>query len=238
MYMDDKLAPVLTIDGPSGSGKGTIVQHVAKQLGWHVLDSGALYRLVAFGSQNNNLSFENEDEIAEYAANLDVEFRLVDADSRQSDGGVSQELQIILEGQVVGAELRTESTGNAASIVAAMPKVREALFQRQRDFRQAPGLVADGRDMGTTIFPDAKAKVFLTASAEERAQRRYKQLKSKGIDGNLAALLKDITERDERDSQRSASPLKPADDAVQIDTSDLSIEQVVEQVLAICEERF
>ena len=236
--MDDKLAPVLTIDGPSGSGKGTIVQHVAKQLGWHVLDSGALYRLVAFGSQNNGLSFENEDEIAKYAANLDVEFRLVDTDSSQSDGGVSQELQIILEGQVVGAELRTESTGNAASIVAAMPKVREALFQRQRDFRQAPGLVADGRDMGTTIFPDAKAKVFLTASAEERAQRRYKQLKSKGIDGNLAALLKDITERDERDSQRSASPLKPADDAVQIDTSDLSIEQVVGQVLAICEERF
>ena len=236
--MDDKFTPVLTIDGPSGSGKGTIVQHVAKQLGWHVLDSGALYRLVAFGSQNNQLSFENEDEIASYAANLDVEFKLVDADSSQSDGGVSQELQIILEGKVVGAELRTETTGKAASIVAAMPKVREALFQRQRNFRQNPGLVADGRDMGTTIFPDAKAKIFLTASAEERAQRRYKQLKLKGIDGNLAALLKDITERDERDSQRSASPLKPADDAVQIDTSNLSIEQVVKQVLAICEKRF
>ena len=236
--MDDKLAPVLTIDGPSGSGKGTIVQHVAKNLGWHVLDSGALYRLVAFGSQNNQLSFDNEAEIANYAANLDVEFKLVAADSSQSDGGISQELQIILEGQVVGAELRTETTGNAASIVAAMPKVREALFQRQRDFRQSPGLVADGRDMGTTIFPDAKAKIFLTASAEERAQRRYKQLKSKGIGGNLAALLKDIKQRDERDSQRSASPLKPADDAVQIDTSDLSIEQVVEQVLAICKKVF
>ena len=230
--------PVLTIDGPSGSGKGTIVQHVAHKLGWHVLDSGALYRLVAFGSQNNQLSFENEDEIADYAANLDVEFKLISTDSSQSDGGISQELQIILEGKVVGAELRTETTGNAASIVAAMPKVREALFQRQRDFRQHPGLVADGRDMGTTIFPDAEAKVFLTASAEERAQRRYKQLKSKGIDGNLAALLKDINERDERDSQRSASPLKPADDAVQIDTSNLSIEQVVEQVLAICKKAF
>ena len=230
--------PVLTIDGPSGSGKGTIVQHVAQKLGWNVLDSGALYRLVAFGSQNNQLSFENEAEIANYAANLDVEFKLVDTDASQSDGGVSQELQIILEGQVVGAELRTETTGNAASIVAAMPKVREALFQRQRDFQTSPGLVADGRDMGTTIFPNAKAKIFLTASAEERAQRRYKQLKSKGIDGNLAALLKDITERDERDSQRSASPLKPADDAVQIDTSDLSIEQVVEQVLAICKKAF
>ena len=230
--------PVLTIDGPSGSGKGTIVQHVAHKLGWHVLDSGALYRLVAFGSQNNQLSFENEDEIADYAANLDVEFKLISTDSSQSDGGISQELQIILEGKVVGAELRTETTGNAASIVAAMPKVREALFQRQRDFRQHPGLVADGRDMGTTIFPDAEAKVFLTASAEERAQRRYKQLKSKGIDGNLAALLKDINERDERDSQRSASPLKPADDAVQIDTSNLSIEQVVEQVLAISKKAF
>ena len=236
--MDDKLAPVLTIDGPSGSGKGTIVQHVAQKLGWHMLDSGALYRLVAFGSQNNELSFESEDDIANYAANLDVEFKLVDVDSSQSDGGNSQELKIILEGQVVGAELRTETTGNAASKVAAMPKVREALFQRQRDFRQNPGLVADGRDMGTTIFPEAKAKVFLTASAEERAQRRYKQLKSKGIDGNLAALLKDINERDERDSQRSASPLKPADDAVQIDTSNLSIEQVVEQVLAICKKAF
>lgn len=236
--MDDKLAPILTVDGPSGSGKGTIVQHVAQRLGWHMLDSGALYRLVAFGSQNNQLAFENEDDIANYAANLDVEFKLVDIDSSQSDGGNTQELQIILEGQVVGAELRTETTGNAASKVAAMPKVREALFQRQRDFRQQPGLVADGRDMGTTIFPEAKAKVFLTASAEERAQRRYKQLKLKGIDGNLAALLKDINERDERDSQRSASPLKPADDAVQIDTSNLSIEQVVEQVLAICNKAF
>ncbi len=230
--------PVLTIDGPSGSGKGTIVQHVAQKLGWHVLDSGALYRLVGFGSQNSQLSFENEDEIANYAAHLDVEFKLVNTDSDKSDGGVAQELQIILEGKRVGAELRTEETGKLASVVAAMPKVREALFQRQRDFRQNPGLVADGRDMGTAIFPDAKAKIFLTASAEERAQRRYKQLKSKGIDGNLAALLRDINERDERDSSRSASPLKPADDAVQIDTSDLSIEQVVEQVVAICEKQF
>lgn len=230
--------PVLTIDGPSGSGKGTIVQHVAQKLGWHVLDSGALYRLVGFGSQSNQLSFENEDEIANYAAHLDVEFKLVAADSSQSDGGVAQELQIILEGKQVGAELRTEETGKLASIVAAMPKVREALFQRQRDFRQNPGLVADGRDMGTAIFPDARAKIFLTASAEERAQRRYKQLKSKGIDGNLAALLRDINERDERDSSRSASPLKPADDAIQIDTSDLSIKQVVEQVIAICEKQF
>ena len=236
--MEDNLVQVLTIDGPSGSGKGTIVQHVAKKLGWHVLDSGALYRLVGFGSKKNQLSLENEEQIADYAAHLDVEFKLVDTDSKQSDGGVAQELQIFLEGERVGAELRTEETGKLASIVAAMPKVREALFQRQRDFQQPPGLVADGRDMGTTIFPDAKVKIFLTASAEERAHRRYKQLKLKGIDGNLAALLKDINERDERDSSRSASPLKPADDAVIIDTSDLSIEQVVEQVLTLCKTHF
>ena len=234
--------PVLTIDGPSGSGKGTIVQHVSQKLGWHLLDSGALYRLVAFGVQNNQLSFDDEATIANYAANLDVEFKLVDVQSAVDAGQNTQELQIILEGEVVGPELRTETTGNAASKVAAMPKVREALLQRQRDFRQSPGLVADGRDMGTTIFPDAQTKIFLTASAEERAQRRYKQLKEKGISGNLAALLRDIRrdidERDERDSQRSASPLKPAEDAIIIDTSVLSIEQVVEQVLAICEKQF
>jgi len=230
--------PVLTIDGPSGSGKGTIVQHVSQKLGWHLLDSGALYRLVAFGAQKNHLSLDDEASIADYAAKLDVEFKLVDVQSTVEPSQNMQELQIILEGEVVGPELRTETTGNSASKVAAMPKVREALLQRQRDFCQLPGLVADGRDMGTTIFPDAKAKIFLTASAEERAQRRYKQLKEKGISGNLAALLRDINERDERDSQRSASPLKPAEDAIIIDTSELNIEQVVEQVLAVCKKQF
>ncbi len=227
--------PVLTVDGPSGSGKGTIVQRVAQKLGWHMLDSGALYRLVAFGALKNGLSLQDEAAIADYAAHLDVEFRLQDMPAGAPN---PQELQIMLEGKPVGPELRTEETGNAASIVAAMPEVREALLQRQRDFRQPPGLVADGRDMGTTVFPDAQAKVFLTASAEERARRRYKQLIDKGISANLAALLRDINERDERDSQRSVSPLKPAADAVIIDTSDLSIDQVVEQVLAICKDRF
>ena len=233
--MTSEEIPVLTIDGPSGSGKGTIVQIVAQKLGWHLLDSGALYRLVAFGSQQNNISLDDEAAIANYAAHLDVEFKLVELEPGSTH---SQELQIILEGKVVGPELRTETTGNAASKVAAMPKVREALLQRQRDFCQRPGLVADGRDMGTTVFPHAKAKIFLTASAEERAQRRYKQLKEKGISGNLAALLQDINERDTRDSQRTASPLKPAQDAVIIDTSDLTIDQVVEKVLAVCESRF
>ena len=233
--MTSEEIPVLTVDGPSGSGKGTIVQRVAQKLGWHMLDSGALYRLVAFGSQKNNISLDDEAAIADYAAGLDVEFKLVE---QQPGNANSQELQIILEGKLVGPELRTETTGNAASKVAAMPKVREALLQRQRDFCQQPGLVADGRDMGTTVFPAARAKIYLTASAEERAQRRYKQLKDKGISANLAALLQDINERDTRDSQRSASPLKPAEDAVIIDTSDLSIDQVVEKVLAVCESRF
>ena len=228
--------PVLTIDGPSGSGKGTISQLVAQKLGWHMLDSGALYRLVAYGSQKNQLSTENETDIADYAAQLDVEFKLAHLES--SVDSDTQELQIILENELVGPELRTETTGNIASKVAAMPKVRQALLQRQRDFKKKPGLVADGRDMGTTVFPDAKVKIFLTASAEERAQRRYKQLKEKGIGANLAALLRDISERDTRDSQRSVSPLKPAEDAIIIDTSALSIEQVVEQVLTICENRY
>ena len=221
--------PVLTIDGPSGSGKGTISQLVARQLGWHMLDSGALYRLVAYGAQKHAISLENEAKLAEYARNMDVIFQL------PAGGG---EPQILLEGELVGAELRTEHTGNAASKVAAIQSVRDALLQRQRDFRQAPGLVADGRDMGTTIFPQAQLKIFLTASAEERAQRRYKQLKQKGIDANLADLFRDISERDLRDSQRLVSPLKAADDAVTIDTSSMGIDEVVNEVLRRCQQAF
>ena len=221
--------PVLTIDGPSGSGKGTISLLVARKLGWHMLDSGALYRLVAFGADKHQISLQDEAALADYARTLDVRFD-------QADG--ADELAIFLEGEDVTHGIRTEKAGNAASKVAAIQVVRDALLDRQRDFSQAPGLVADGRDMGTTVFPNAGLKIFLTASAEERANRRYKQLKEKGIDVSLPALLTEIAERDARDSQRTASPLKPAVDAILLDTSKLSIDEVVQQVEALYQERF
>jgi len=221
--------PVITIDGPSGSGKGTISHLIAQTLGWHMLDSGALYRLVALGAEKHKISLQDEDKLADYAANLDVRFELPEG---------STEVLVLLEDKEVSHELRTETCGNAASKVAAIPAVREALLQRQRDFLQAPGLVADGRDMGTTVFPHARLKIFLTASAEERAKRRYKQLKEKGMDANLTGLLKEIAERDARDSQRTVSPLQAAADAVQLDTSSLSINEVVARVEQLCEERF
>ena len=221
--------PVLTIDGPSGSGKGTISLLIACKLGWHMLDSGALYRLVAFGVQKHQISLQDEAKLADYARHLDVRFEQAEE---------ADELTIYLEGEDVTRGIRTETCGNAASKVAAIQSVRDALLDRQRDFSQAPGLVADGRDMGTTVFPEAGLKIFLTASAEERAKRRYKQLNDKGIDVSLPALVKEIAERDTRDSQRTASPLKPAADAVQLDTSSLSIEEVVQQVEKLYQERF
>ena len=221
--------PVLTIDGPSGSGKGTISMLIARKLGWHMLDSGALYRLVAFGVEKHRISLQDEAKLADYARHLDVRFE-------QPEG--ADELAIYLEGEDVTGGIRTETCGNAASRVAAIQAVRDALLDRQRDFSQAPGLVADGRDMGTTVFPEAGLKIFLTASAEERAKRRYKQLKDKGIDVSRPALVKEIAERDARDSQRTASPLKPAVDAVQLDTSDLTIEQVVQRVEQLYKDRF
>lgn len=214
--------PVLTIDGPSGSGKGTISVQVAKKLGWQMLDSGALYRLVALGADRNGIALDNEVKLAEYAANLDVCFDLGDF-----------EPVTLLEGQPVGDAIRSETCGNAASKVAALESVRSALFQRQRDFLVAPGLVADGRDMGTVVFPDAPVKIYLTASVEERAQRRYKQLKEKGISANLAGLSSEISERDARDSQRKVAPLKPAEDAIVLDTTSMSIDEVIERVLAL-----
>lgn len=219
----------MTIDGPSGSGKGTISLLLARKLGWHLLDSGALYRLVAFGMEKHGLPLQDEAKLADYARTLDVRFE-------QAEG--SDELAIFLEGEDVTRGIRTEHCGNAASRVAAIQAVRDALLDRQRSFCQAPGLVADGRDMGTTVFPDAGLKIFLTASAEERAKRRYKQLKDKGIDVSLPALLTEIAERDARDSQRTASPLIPAADAVQLDTSNMSIDEVVERVEQLYRERF
>ena len=221
--------PVLTIDGPSGSGKGTISLLIARKLGWHMLDSGALYRLVAFGTEKHQIPLQEEAKLADYARRLDVRFAQVDG---------SDELAIYLEGEDVTRGIRTETCGNAASKVATIQAVRDALLDRQRDFSQPPGLVADGRDMGTTVFPEAGLKIFLTASAEERAKRRYKQLNDKGIDVSLPALVKEIAERDARDSQRTASPLKPASDAVQLDTSNLSIEEVVQRVEQLYQERF
>jgi cytidylate kinase len=221
--------PILTIDGPSGSGKGTICALIARELGWHLLDSGALYRLVALGAMRHGIELTDEAALATYAAELDVQFEL------QPDGSAPR---ILLEGEVVGDALRTESCGNAASKVAALGAVREALLQRQRDFQQPPGLVADGRDMGTVVFPQAGVKIFLTASVDERAQRRYKQLKEKGISANLPDLLTEIAERDARDAERSVSPLKPAADAVELDTTSLTINEVRDKVLGLCRERF
>lgn len=213
--------PVIAIDGPVGSGKGTIARSVATALGWHLLDSGALYRLVALAAARHGVALDDVDGLAELAAGLDAGF------GSDADGG---EL-IWLEGDEVTGDIRTEECGAGASTVAVLQPVRDALFQRQRDFRRAPGLVADGRDMGTHVFTDATLKVFLTASAGERAKRRHKQLKDKGIDVSLAALSRDIEERDRRDSERSVAPLRPAEDARVLDSSGLSIEEVVATVL-------
>ena len=219
--------PVITVDGPSGSGKGTISRQIAHQLQWHFLDSGALYRLVALGAMKSGIELGHEAGLADYARGLEVRFVSDDP---------TEEPIILLDNQDVTADIRTETCGNAASKAAALPAVRQALLQRQRGFLQSPGLVADGRDMGTTVFPAARLKIFLTASAEERAKRRHKQLKEKGIDVNLAALVKDIAERDQRDGSRASSPLKPADGAVILDTSIMGIDEVMAKVNALISE--
>ncbi|MCX4190067.1 (d)CMP kinase [Methylophaga sp. OBS3] len=211
--------PVLTIDGPSGSGKGTLAQRLAVELGWHYLDSGAIYRVLAQAALQANIDFSNVVALTALAEKLPVTFKVED------DG-----LVVLLNGEDVSLLIRSEQAGNAASKVAAIPEVRAALLQRQRDFRQAPGLVTDGRDMGTVVFEDAPFKVYLTASAEVRAQRRYKQLKEKGIDSNLSDLIAEITERDERDQQRDVAPLKPATDAMILDSTALGIDAVFQRV--------
>lgn len=216
-------APVIAIDGPSGSGKGTIAGLLSKRLGWNLLDSGALYRLLAYAAGNHGVDLTNEELLKALAAHLDVQFIAA------SDG---QPQRIILEGDDVSDVIRNETVGANASKVASLPAVRDALLQRQRAFQESPGLVADGRDMGTVVFPDAPLKIFLTASVEERARRRYLQLKAKGDDVSLSSLLDEIRARDERDTQRAVAPLKPAPDAIQLDSTELSIEQVLERIMS------
>ncbi|ENA29482.1 MULTISPECIES: (d)CMP kinase [Pseudomonas] len=220
-------APVITVDGPGGSGKGTIAALLSRRLGWNLLDSGALYRLLAFAARNHGVDLTNEESLKALAAYLDVQFQ----------AGHEHGQRIVLEGEDVTDFIRTEDIGAGASQVAILPAVREALLQRQKAFREAPGLIADGRDMGTVVFPDAELKIFLTASAEERARRRYLQLKKKGESVNLPGLLEEIRERDERDTQRTVAPLKPADDAIVLDSTNLSIEQVLDHILALAAER-
>lgn len=217
-----KFVPVVTIDGPSGSGKGTIAQRVARALGWHFLDSGALYRLVALAARNHGVSWDNEAGLEVLARNMDVQFLA----SEKGDP------RIIMEGEDVSRDIRTDEMGQGASKVAILPAVREGLLQRQRDFRDMPGLVADGRDMGTVVFTDAPLKIYLTASAEERAQRRFKQLQEKGLSANLSDLLRSIQARDEQDMNRPIAPLKPAEGAMMLDSTRSSIEEVFAEVMA------
>ena len=216
-----------TLDGPGGAGKGTISRLLAERLGWHLLDSGALYRLDALEAANSAVALDAEAEVAQIAGSLDVRF--------DASGG---EERVWLRGSDVTQAIRTEACGQGASVVAVLPAVRAALVERQRNFRQLPGLVADGRDMGTVIFPDAGLKVFLTASVEERARRRHKQLKDKGIDVSLAALSRDMADRDRRDSERSVAPLSPGQDARILDTTGMSIPEVVALMSRWVSERF
>ncbi len=215
--------PVITIDGASGTGKGVVSQLLAKQLGWKLLDSGALYRVLALAAQKHGVALENEPALKVLAEFLDVQFIATE---------MGRPPKILLEGQDVTDTIRTEKMGNAASKVGALPEVRTALLSRQRAFREAPGLVTDGRDMGTVVFPDAELKIFLTASPEERANRRHNQLKEKGINVNLGDLILELKERDQRDRERAVAPLKPAEDAICIDTDKLTIDQVVERIMS------
>ena len=211
--------PVLTIDGPSGAGKGTVSRLIAKKLGWHYLDSGSIYRSLAIAVQKASVDLAAVDKIVKVAQGLALEFECGD------------ELIVRLDGEDITNQLGLEQTGGLASQIAALPAVRQVLLKKQQDFKQLPGLVADGRDMGTVVFPDAENKVFLTASAEKRAQRRYKQLIEKEIDANLVQIINEIEARDRRDMERATAPLAMASDALYIDSSDMTIDAVVEEVL-------
>ncbi len=219
--------PVITVDGPSGAGKGTISHLLADTLGWHLLDSGALYRVTGHACVVEGVSWENEPAVTAVARNLDVSF----------SGGAQGEILVAYKGVDVSQAIRTEEGGRGASTVAAIPAVREALLERQREFLRPPGLIADGRDMGTVVFPAAPLKFFLTASPEERARRRYKQLIAKGENVSLPRLLEDIQERDARDSSRSVSPLVAAEDAIVLDSSTMPIAEVFDLVMSKVEEK-
>ncbi len=218
--------PVIAIEGPSGAGKGTVCQLLAEKLGWHLLDSGAIYRVLATAALRQQIDLDDVDALVAQASRLDVMFK-------STPLGVS----VILDGEEVSSQLRTEQMGNAASKIAAYPPVREALLQRQRAFRVAPGLIADGRDMGTVVFPDAEVKIFLDASAEERANRRLKQLQGKGFDVKFEHLLLEIKERDERDRNRPVAPLRPAEDALVVDSTTMDIQAVMQSILAQVEKK-
>lgn len=226
--MKDTAMPVITIDGPSGAGKGTVSVILARRLGFHYLDSGALYRLLAVAAARHQVTFDNIDGLAVLAAHMDILFRMAPGDAEPS---------ITLEGEDVTRLLRGEQIGAQASRVATIPEVRAALLRRQRAFARPPGLVADGRDMGTVVFPGAVLKVFLTASADERARRRYNQLIGKGETASLPGLVAQVNERDERDRNRPVAPLRPADDALIVDSTAMTIDEVVEAILVVARER-
>lgn len=218
--------PVVTVDGPSGAGKGTLTALLAENLGWHLLDSGAIYRVLAVAAMHHDIPLEDEEAIVPLASGLDVSF---ETDNNQR--------RVVLEGEDVTDDIRTEDVGAAASKIASLARVREALLRRQRAFQQDPGLIADGRDMGTVVFPDAVIKLYLTASPEARAERRFKQLKDKGMDVSIARLLTDIKARDDRDINRSVAPLVPAEDAILLDSTGLDINQVFDSAMEILTSR-
>lgn len=215
--------PVVTIDGPSGVGKGTLSQLIAKSFGWHILDSGAIYRVLALAAKHHNVSVDDESALCVLADHLDVHF-FVDK--------THQTVKVVLEGEDVSHVIRLSECAHAASQIAALPLVRNALLKRQQAFQKEPGLVADGRDMGTVVFPDAPVKIFLTATADERAQRRFKQLREQGVDVKIGDILAQVRERDDRDQNRKVAPLEPAQDALVLDTTTMSVQDVFNMIEA------